>query len=248
MAGQALRASATSSVKDSIKGRTDFNVRRQTRNQFENLSRVASQGGALDLQRQGGSLVYAKIAQASLQGVRGLSQARVILLFQRLVQSCEVSGVVLKENRDQLGKQGGIATDSVERCGTIPTDRHSGATPPQGSPVNAAASLYCGDRQRLQETLRRSSVVCRSLTVATMRPRLKRMEVHFSAKTEARLQQVASRTGRDAAQVVEEAVDRMLEYEIGFVEAVEKGRTSARRGDLLEHDEVVERIEGMFRP
>jgi predicted transcriptional regulator len=240
MAGQALRASATSSVKDSIKGRTDFNVRRQTRNQFENLSRVASQGGALDLQRQGGSLVYAKVAQASLQGVRGLSQARVILLLQRLVESCEVSGVVLKENQDQLGKQGGIATDSVERCGTIPTDCHGGAT--------LLEALHCGDRQRLQETLRWSSVVCRSLTVATMRLRLKRMEVHFSAKTEARLQQVASRTGRDAAQVVEEAVDRMLEYEIGFVEAVEKGRTSARRGDLLEHDEVVERIEGMFRP
>ena len=30
--------------------------------------------------------------------------------------------------------------------------------------------------------------------------------------------------------------------------AVEKGRASARRGDLLEHDEVVERIERLFRP
>jgi predicted transcriptional regulator len=47
--------------------------------------------------------------------------------------------------------------------------------------------------------------------------------------------------------VVEEAVDRMLEYEERFIRAVEEGRASARRGDLLEHDEVVERIEQMFR-
>jgi len=47
--------------------------------------------------------------------------------------------------------------------------------------------------------------------------------------------------------VVEEAVDRMLEYEARFAEAVEEGRAAARRGDLLEHDEVVERIEQMFR-
>jgi len=73
------------------------------------------------------------------------------------------------------------------------------------------------------------------------------MEVHFSPDKEARLLQFATRTGKDAAQVVEEAVDRMLEYDARFIEAIEEGRASARRGDLLEHDEVVERIEQMFR-
>jgi predicted transcriptional regulator len=73
------------------------------------------------------------------------------------------------------------------------------------------------------------------------------MELHFSAEKEARIHQFASRTGKDTAQVVEEAVDRMLEYDARFVEAVEEGRAAARRGDLLEHDEVVERIEQMFR-
>jgi len=73
------------------------------------------------------------------------------------------------------------------------------------------------------------------------------MEVHFSPDKEERLRQLATRTGKDAAQVVEEAVDRMLEYETHFIEAVEEGRASARGGDLLEHDEVVERIEQMFR-
>jgi predicted transcriptional regulator len=76
---------------------------------------------------------------------------------------------------------------------------------------------------------------------------LKMMEVHLSPEKEAHLQQVATRTGKNAAQIVEEAVDRMLEYDTRFIQAVEEGRASARRGDLLEHDDVVERIEQMFR-
>jgi predicted transcriptional regulator len=73
------------------------------------------------------------------------------------------------------------------------------------------------------------------------------MEVNLSPDKEARLLQFASRTGKDAAQVVEEAVDRMLEYEERFLAAVEEGRASARRGDLLEHDEVVERVDRTLR-
>ncbi len=73
------------------------------------------------------------------------------------------------------------------------------------------------------------------------------MEVHLSPDKEARLQQFASRAGKKAEQVVEEAVDRMLEYEERFIAAVEEGRASARRGNLLEHDEVRERIERIFR-
>ncbi len=73
------------------------------------------------------------------------------------------------------------------------------------------------------------------------------MEVHLSAEKEARLREVATRTGKDAGQLVEEAVDRMLEYDVRFSAAVEEGRASARRGELLEHDDVVERIERMFR-
>jgi predicted transcriptional regulator len=33
----------------------------------------------------------------------------------------------------------------------------------------------------------------------------------------------------------------MLEYDAHFIEAVEVGRAAARRGELLDHDEVVER-------
>jgi predicted transcriptional regulator len=73
------------------------------------------------------------------------------------------------------------------------------------------------------------------------------MEVHLSPDKEARLREFANRTGKDTAQVVEEAVDRMVDYEERFLAAVAEGRASARRGELVEHDEVVERIEQMFR-
>jgi len=59
--------------------------------------------------------------------------------------------------------------------------------------------------------------------------------------------QAAGATTKDAEQMVEEAVDRMLEYEERFLAAVEEGRASARKGDLLEHDEVLKRIEPMSR-
>jgi predicted transcriptional regulator len=38
----------------------------------------------------------------------------------------------------------------------------------------------------------------------------------------------------------------MLDYDERFLAAVEQGRAAARRGELVEHDEVVERIERMF--
>ena len=73
------------------------------------------------------------------------------------------------------------------------------------------------------------------------------MEVHFSADKQARLQEFASRAGKNAEQVVAEAVDQMLEYDARFIAAVEQGRASSRKGDLIEHDEVVERIEQILR-
>jgi predicted transcriptional regulator len=72
------------------------------------------------------------------------------------------------------------------------------------------------------------------------------MEVRLSPDKQARLQEIATRVGKNAEQMVEEAVDRMSEYEERFVDAVEVGRASARCGELLDHDEVVERIEKLL--
>jgi predicted transcriptional regulator len=73
------------------------------------------------------------------------------------------------------------------------------------------------------------------------------MEVHLAENQEAQLNELAAKTGRGTEELVQKAVARMLEYDTRFIEAVDEGRASARRGDLFEHDDVVERIEQMFR-
>jgi predicted DNA-binding protein len=55
------------------------------------------------------------------------------------------------------------------------------------------------------------------------------MEVRLSPEREAKLKNFANRTGREAAQLVVEAVDRMPEYHARVIEAVEEGRGSPWR-------------------
>jgi predicted transcriptional regulator len=43
--------------------------------------------------------------------------------------------------------------------------------------------------------------------------------------------------------VIEEAVDRLLDHDEWFRREVEKGQAQAARGELIDHDEVVRRIE-----
>jgi predicted transcriptional regulator len=73
------------------------------------------------------------------------------------------------------------------------------------------------------------------------------MEVHFAPNTEALLKQFADSKGKAAAQVVEETVARMLERQAQFIEGVNQGIAAADRGDLIDHDEVVTRIERLFQ-
>jgi predicted transcriptional regulator len=72
------------------------------------------------------------------------------------------------------------------------------------------------------------------------------MEVNFTPQTEAQLKEFAARKGKDASLVVEEAVSIMLQRQARFVEGVKRGIASADRGDLVEHEEVVGRIDRLF--
>lgn len=63
------------------------------------------------------------------------------------------------------------------------------------------------------------------------------MEVRFSPEKEARLRQYASRTGKETAQVVEEAVDRLLEMETGSAVAAEYKSAAAGCGGIMESDD-----------
>ncbi len=72
------------------------------------------------------------------------------------------------------------------------------------------------------------------------------MEVHFAPDREAQLKRFAASKGKDVAQVVEETVIRMPEQQAQFIEGVNRGIAAADRGDFVDHDEVVDRIDRLF--
>jgi predicted transcriptional regulator len=74
------------------------------------------------------------------------------------------------------------------------------------------------------------------------------MEVHLTPEQEAELSELANRKGRDANTLAQEILALYLEQEARFVEAVKRGIASAGRGDFVEHDEVLARIDRLLQP
>ena len=77
-------------------------------------------------------------------------------------------------------------------------------------------------------------------------PYLEGMEVRFSPDVETRLQQVALANGKDAEQLVKDTVARMLENQASFMAGVENGIAQADRGEVIDHKDVVTRINRLF--
>lgn len=75
---------------------------------------------------------------------------------------------------------------------------------------------------------------------------IRSVDVHFTPEQEAQLLAIASRTGKNAEQLVRETVTRLLEDEAGFIEGVRKGFASLDRGEYVTHEEIAERIERLF--
>jgi predicted transcriptional regulator len=73
------------------------------------------------------------------------------------------------------------------------------------------------------------------------------MEIRLSPEREAKLNELASRRGKNTAELVEEAVDRLLDHETWYLQEVEKGLAQAARGELIEHDAVVTRVEARLK-
>jgi len=73
------------------------------------------------------------------------------------------------------------------------------------------------------------------------------MEVHFTPEQEAQLSQIANHNGTAPEQLVKDAVNRMLENQARFIAGVQNGIAAADRGDLIEHDEVKNRINRLFQ-
>lgn len=73
------------------------------------------------------------------------------------------------------------------------------------------------------------------------------MEIHFSPETEDKLNRIASQSGRQAGQIVEELVEAYVDHDQWFRQEVEKGLAQLDRGEFVEHDEVMAKIDKMFR-
>ena len=74
------------------------------------------------------------------------------------------------------------------------------------------------------------------------------MEIQLTEQEQAKLRDLAQRTGRSTQDVLREAIDSFLQQEIEFVEAVEKGLASLDRGEYITNEEVTSRIDKLLRP
>jgi len=64
------------------------------------------------------------------------------------------------------------------------------------------------------------------------------MEVHFKPELQARVNQLAAENSSDADEFVQQLVERYIDQDIRFREAVHKGFASIDRGDLIEEEEM----------
>jgi len=72
------------------------------------------------------------------------------------------------------------------------------------------------------------------------------MEVHFKPDLEAKLSRLATHQGRDAETLVQEAVERLVDYDDWFLQEVDKGLASADRGEFVEHEAIRELIDRRY--
>ena len=73
------------------------------------------------------------------------------------------------------------------------------------------------------------------------------MDVRFSPELEAKLADIATRTGRQAGELIQAAVSRLVDEEARFLEAVEQGFASLERGEYVTHEEVGARLDRLLR-
>ena len=73
------------------------------------------------------------------------------------------------------------------------------------------------------------------------------MPVQLKPEQEERLQHLAERTSRTPDQLAQEVVERFLADEEDLEAAVQRGREDIAAGRLIEHDEVLARIDRLLR-
>jgi predicted transcriptional regulator len=72
------------------------------------------------------------------------------------------------------------------------------------------------------------------------------MEVQFTSDQQAKLTRIAAEQGRAAETLVQEAVERFLNYDEWFSLEVDKGLAAADRGEFVEHDDIRKMIDSRY--
>jgi predicted transcriptional regulator len=73
------------------------------------------------------------------------------------------------------------------------------------------------------------------------------MDLHVPPELEAKLSRLAEGSGRTVDQIALDLLAGSVTHDDWFRRAVEKGRRSAREGELLNHAEVASRIDRRYR-
>jgi predicted transcriptional regulator len=69
------------------------------------------------------------------------------------------------------------------------------------------------------------------------------MEISIAPELEAKLNRIASQTGKGAGQIVEELVANYFDHDEWFRQAVEQGTASLDQGKSVSHEEVRRQME-----
>jgi predicted transcriptional regulator len=73
------------------------------------------------------------------------------------------------------------------------------------------------------------------------------MEVNLNPDLLARLTRLAADRGSDADTLVQEAVERFVDYDEWFLREARKGLAAAERGEFIDHEDVGKLIDGRYR-
>ena len=73
------------------------------------------------------------------------------------------------------------------------------------------------------------------------------MEIQLKPELADKLNQIASQSGRQANQIVEELVETYIDHDRWFRQEVKKGLAQLDREEFVDHDQVMARIDRLFR-
>jgi predicted transcriptional regulator len=72
------------------------------------------------------------------------------------------------------------------------------------------------------------------------------MEVNIGSDLQAKLVRLAAERGQDAQALVQEAIERLVDYDEWFLREIESGLAAADRGELIDHEEIGKLIDRRY--